>query len=228
MSDVYACARGREAQLCLGPDSGPVLLVAPALFEEANRLRAFTVAIMRALASHGVASVLPDLPGTNDSLIATEDARLDDWQDAFAAAVPARRTYGFAIRGGALVDARAALAGRYHLSPPTGADIVRDLVRTRLAGVREGGAAFDPADIDRPGPPIELAGNAIARDLLSALKSAEPSQADRVARLEGDGRPADRVFAGRPLWRAAEPGTDQTLAAAVADDIAAWISRCEG
>jgi hypothetical protein len=226
LSDSYAWARGREAQLCLGPEAGPVVLIAPALFEEANRLRALTVAIMRALAARGVASILPDLPGTNESLVATEDARLDDWRDAFAAAVPARPTYGVAIRGGALVEARADLAGRYQLSPPTGADIVRDLVRTRLAGLREGGGGFDPADIDRPGPPIELAGNAIARDLLAALKAAAPSPADRVVRLDGDARPADRHFAGRPLWRAAEPDTDGALAAAIADDIADWIAQC--
>ncbi|TXC70844.1 hypothetical protein FSB78_07745 [Sphingomonas ginsenosidivorax] len=226
MSDACASAPGREAQLCLGPQSGPVVLIAPALFEEANRLRAFTVAVMRGLALRGIGSILPDLPGTNESLVATQDARLDDWRTAFAAAVPPRPTYGVAIRGGALLDGEADLVGRYHLSPPTGADVVRDLVRTRLAAVREGGAAFDPADIDPPGPPIVLAGNAVARDLLVALKTAEPSPAERVVRLDGDLRPADRVFAGRPLWRAAEPDTDPALAAAIAEDIADWIARC--
>jgi hypothetical protein len=228
LSDTYVWAGGREAQLCLGPASGPVVLVAPALFEEANRLRAFTVAVMRRLAERGIASILPDLPGTGESLLATEDARLDDWRSAYAAAVPARPAYGVAIRGGALVTQQAGLVGRYHLSPPAGADIVRDLIRTRLAAVREGGARFDPADLDRPGPPIDLAGNAVARDLLAALKSADPPQADRIVRLEGDPRPADRVFAGRPLWRAAEPGTDAALAKAIADDIADWIPRCAG
>lgn len=226
MSDTYAWARGHEAHLCLGPGSGPVVLIAPALFEEANRTRAFTVAIMRALASRGVASILPDLPGTNDSLVATQDARLEDWRAAFAAAVPPRPTHGVAIRGGALIDGEANLAGRYHLSPPTGADLVRDLVRTRLAAVREGGAGFDPAEIDRPGPPIMLAGNAVARELLVALKTAEPSPADRVVRLDGDPRAADGVVPGRPLWRSAEPDTDPALAAAIADDIADWIARC--
>lgn len=189
-------------------------------------MRAVTVAIMRALAARGIASILPDLPGTNDSLVATHDARLADWRAAFAAAVPSCPIYAVAIRGGALVDVEADVAGRYHWSPPRGADLVRDLVRARLAGVREGGAAFDPADIDQPGPPIELAGNAIARDLLRALDAAEPLAAERVVRLDGDTRPADRRFAGRPLWRAAEPGTDPALAAAIADDIADWITRC--
>ncbi len=213
-------------RLCRGPSSGPVVLIAPALFEEANRLRAFTVAIMRGLAERDIASVLPDLPGTNESLVATEEATLADWRAAFAAAVPSRHAHVVAIRGGALVDTDAKVVGRYHLSPPTGADILRDLVRTRLAGVREGGEAFDPADIDRPGPPITLSGNMIARDLLVALGNATPSVADRTIRLEGDPRDADRKVAGRPLWRLAEPDTDVTLAETIAEDIALWIAQC--
>ena len=47
-------------RLCLGPSSGPVVLIAPALFEEANRLRAFTVAIMRGLAERDIASILSE------------------------------------------------------------------------------------------------------------------------------------------------------------------------
>jgi hypothetical protein len=226
LSDSYAWAGGREARLCLGPVTGPVVLIAPALFEEANRLRAFTVAMMRALADCGIASILPDLPGTNESLVATEDARLEDWRAAFAAALPPRPTYVVAMRGGALVAGKGAAVARYHVSPPTGADVVRDLVRVRLAGVREGGAPFDPDDIDRPGPPIDLSGNAIARDLLVALKAAAPTAADRTVRLDTDPRAADRKVAGRPLWRLAEPDTDPVLAATLADDIAAWIVRC--
>ncbi len=213
-------------RLCLGRSSGPVVLIAPALFEEANRLRAFTVAIMRRLAERDIASILPDLPGTNESLVATENATLADWRAAFAAAVPSRPAHVVAIRGGALIDTEAKVVGRYHLSPPTGAEIVRDLVRTRLAGVREGGEAFDPADIDRPGPPIALSGNMIARDLLVALGNATPSVADRIIRLEGDPRDADRKVAGRPLWRLAEPDTDVTLAEMIAEDIALWIAQC--
>ena len=213
--------------MCLGPDTGPVVLIAPALFEEANRLRAFTVAVMRGLAARDIGSVLPDLPGMNESLVATEDARLDDWRAAFAAAVPARATYVVAIRGGALVDCAAEVRGRYHLSPPSGADVVRDLVRVRLAGVREGGTPFDPAEIDRPGPAIDLSGNAIARDLLVALKAARPSAADRTIRLDSDPRDADRKVAGRPLWRLAEPDDDPALAETLADDIADWIARCD-
>lgn len=40
--------------LRFGPAAGPVVVVALPLFEEANRTRAFAVAILRALAERGV------------------------------------------------------------------------------------------------------------------------------------------------------------------------------
>ena len=41
--------------LRFGPDTGPVVVVALPLFEEANRTRAFAVSILRALAARGIA-----------------------------------------------------------------------------------------------------------------------------------------------------------------------------
>jgi len=212
--------------LRLGPTDAPLVLIAPALFEEANRTRAFTVAIMRGLAARGVASALPDLPGTNDSLMRTEDARLEDWRAAFAACAAERRAVGFAVRGGALVDGDADLAGRCHLSPVTGAALVRDMVRARQAGARDSGERFDAAALHSPGPAVELAGNHLSRELMTALEEAQPSRADRVLRLDSEPQPADRRFAGRALWRAAEPAVDAALADAVAADLADWTRTC--
>src|SRR3954469_12418228 len=75
--DHYDWAGGREAMLRFGPDTGPVVIAAMPLFEEANRTRAFIVTILRALAAQGIASALPDLPGTGESLIETEHASLN-------------------------------------------------------------------------------------------------------------------------------------------------------
>ncbi len=69
MIDHYDWPGGREAMLRFGPTNGPVMIVAPPLFEEANRTRAFVVTILRALAERGIASALPDLPGTGESLL---------------------------------------------------------------------------------------------------------------------------------------------------------------
>src|ERR1700741_3511005 len=67
--DHYDWAGGREAMLRFGPDTGPVVIAVIPLFEEANRTRAFIVTILRALAGLGIASAVPDLPGTGESLM---------------------------------------------------------------------------------------------------------------------------------------------------------------
>ena len=53
------------------------VLVLPALFDEANKLRHFTVQIMRALDELGLDCFLPDLPGCSESLVPLEDQTLE-------------------------------------------------------------------------------------------------------------------------------------------------------
>ncbi len=57
-----------ELSLSFGPEDAPRLLVLPAWFDESNKLRHFTIQTMRTLERRGVASILPDLPGCNESL----------------------------------------------------------------------------------------------------------------------------------------------------------------
>ncbi|SOB87598.1 hypothetical protein SAMN06297144_2733 [Sphingomonas guangdongensis] len=204
-------AGGREAMLRLGPDAGAVVIVALPAFEEANRTRTFAVTVMRALATGGIGSVLPDLPGTNDSLMRTEDATLAGWRAAFAAAARATGArWSVAIRSGALIDAEAELAGRWQLAPQDGAGLCRELDRLRQAG---SGASDDT---------VEIAGNRVSGALLDELRPAVPSTA-RVVRLASDAQPADLKLDGPPLWRRAEPDNDPGFAAVLARDIAAWI-----
>lgn len=231
-ADIYDWAGGREAMLRFGPGSGPVVIAAMPLFEEANRTRAFMAAILRALGERGVAGALPDLPGTGDSLRTTDACGFGDWRDAFAAAAATLRAghpsvHVIAIRGGALVDGAAKVASRWHFAPVAGANLLRDMLRTRLAAAKEEGAAVDES-IGPPGPPVELGGNRLSRALLSDLMAATPAVAMslRVVRLETDAAPADRKVAAAPLWRRAEPGNDHDLADLLAADIAAWIERC--
>ena len=73
--------------LRFGPDTGPVVVVALPLFEEANRTRAFAVTILRALAERGIAGALPDLPGQGESLLPTHETDLAKLRTGFAAAV---------------------------------------------------------------------------------------------------------------------------------------------
>lgn len=213
MIDHYDWAGGREAILRFGPDTGPVVIAALPLFEEANRTRAFIVTMLRALAEQGIAGALPDLPGQGESLVPTEVARLTDLRDAFAAAVHriGGAAYALGIRSGALLDVTAALSGRWHFAPSTGADLLRELGRLRHTGGGE-----------------EYGGNRISPTLLGELPSAGVASQSRAVRLESDPKPADLKVPGAPLWRRAEPDNDPALAALLADDIAAWVRACEG
>ena len=227
MIDQYDWPGGREAMLRLGPGSGPVVIAAMPLFEEANRTRAFVVTLLRALAERGIASVLPDLPGTGESLTETENATLSDWTSALSALVSTiadeRGTvHGIAIRGGALIDAP--FSTRWHFAPVPGESLVRDLLRSRVVPGK------DNADdaIELSGPPVELAGNSLSRTLLAQLKATVPGSGAplRTVRLATDTQPADRHISGSPLWRRSEPDNDPGLARLLADDIAAWIATC--
>lgn len=235
MISHYDWAGGREALLRFGPAEGPVVVAALPLFEEANRTRAFLVTILRALAARGIAGALPDLPGTGESLVATEDATLETLRDAFESAARSfewagRSTYALSIRIGALVDCQAGADGWWQFAPMTGADMLREMARVKQAAARESGESFDPATLTQGDAPVEVAGNRIAPALLAGLAAATPVEGPqvRVVRLETDAKPADHKVPGSPLWRRAEPDNDAALAELLADDIAAWVRACEG
>ena len=215
--------------LRFGPDTGPVVVVALPLFEEANRTRAFAVTILRALAERGIAGALPDLPGQAESLLPTHETDLAKLRAGFAAAVASLTTpvVTLAIRSGTLLDTDAAVTARTHLSPMTGADLRRELIRARQASARESGDPFDPASLDTATDPVELAGNLVSPALLAQLSDATPSlEQTRTVRLATEAKPADAKLPGSPLWRRAEPDNDPAFAQAVADDIADWMATC--
>ncbi|VXC91907.1 hypothetical protein [Sphingomonas sp. AX6] len=230
MIDHYAWAGGTEAWWKHGKAGQPLVIAALPPFEEANRTRALMMRVLMQLTVHGISVALPDLPGTGESLVATQDARLSDWQAAYAAAVEeARRDHpgihSIAIRAGALIDAQATVASRWHLSPQDGLSLHRDLGRiAKAAAIEDGDTVEWPSQSDR----VEVAGNFISNDLLVELQADSSPLADpiRVVRLTGDPAPADRHVDGAPLWRRAEPDQDLDLADALADDIADWIAQC--
>jgi hypothetical protein len=208
--DHYDWAGGREAMLRFGPDTGPVVIAALPLFEEANRTRALVVTILRLLAGRGIAGALPELPGQGDSLLPTSQATLAGLREGFSGAC-ARfgKTYALAIRSGALLDTRAPVAARWHFVPTLGAELVRELGKLRVLHLGN-----------------DFAGNIISSELLAEIGDALPAPA-RTVRFEGDARDADLRLRGVPLWRRAEPDNDPALATLLADDIAAWVHACE-
>lgn len=231
MIDHYDWAGGREAMLRFGPATGPVVVAALPLFEEANRTRAFAVTILRALAERGIAGALPDLPGQGESLVRLETVKIMQMRDAYQSVVDSFEcpAYALGIRSGALLDTLALLNGRWHFTPQHGPELLRELKRVRQpapSGVSDSSwwAAEDVT---------EIGGNLLSVDLLAELTSISPFvEADLVAlrtvRLESDPRPADLKVVGAPLWRRAEPDNDIALATLLADDIAAWVRTCEG
>ena len=206
--------------LRFGPDTGPVVIAALPLFEEANRTRQFLVTILRKLADHGIGSVLPDLPGTGESIVVTNEARLRDQRTAYTelAQQLGRNTYSISTRSGALFDTDAALAGRWQLSPQSGDDLLRELDRARVAS--RSARASEP----------DYAGNTLSREMLADLRDATPYAGTgplRGVRLESDPRDADVKYAASPLWRRSEPDNDIALAQILAGDISNWIASCE-
>lgn len=229
--DWYEAATGPEAMLRFGPDDGPVVIAALPLFEEANRTRTFVVTILRALAERGIGGVLPDGPGQGESLVLLEQVTLGDMRAAFAVASDAacargRRGYAIALRSGALLDIDAPLAGRWHLAPQSGSDLVRELSRMQQADPSSGPKRKSSwHEDDRP---VEIAGNVLAAAFVRDLAVAPPGIVDRTIRLTFDPAAADRKIEGPALWRRSEPGNDVVLAERLADDIAEWIATCEG
>ena len=234
--DRYEWSGGQEAMLRFGPDTGPVVVVAMPLFEEANRTRAVVAAMLRVLAERDIAGALPDLPGQGDSLSPTEAMTLPVVRQAFAAAVAAIRDEGrsihvAAIRSGALLDPLAQAGRRWHLSPQDGGALLRELTRIKRQEIGARALGTERLrDDGTPGESVVIAGNGVSRQLLVELPRAGIDDGAetprRIVRLGSDPRPADGHVPGAPPWRRSEPGNDDALARLLADDLAGWIHSC--
>ena len=191
------------------------VLIVPALFDEANRLRRFAIETMRRLDVAGIDSVLPDLPGTNESLAPLPAQSLDSWRAAMAfAAVHFRATHVLALRGGALVAP--ALPG-WALAPVTGAAILRQLVRMRLLAAREAGREETSEALLREGRDdgLMLGGHALGPAMVTGLEVAEP--------IAGLAPISQSDLGGGALWLRAEPSEDAGQSAALAQIVAAGL-----
>ena len=220
-----------------GPADGPQVLIVPPLFEEMNRTRMLLAEVGRQLSNRGIASWLPDLPGTGDSDLPLGAVSWAIWRESvqaiceMMAASLGTRPHLFAIRGGALLADAAGASSRYLLAPVTsGERLLRELLRTRLAADQERGASTTLAALEaRLGNEVvEIGGYpispALAADLRAATLTAfEPT---RTAVLAGGS--GDHQLDGPPVWRQAEPAAAPALARAMADDLAAWIATCAG
>ncbi len=177
------------------------LLIVPALFDEGNKLRRFTVDLMRRLDAAGIDSVLPDLPGCNESLLPLQAQDPTDWLDAMtAAARHFRATHALGIRGGCLFVPQGLSA--FHYAPVRAAAILRQMLRARILSSREAGReesrdALAQAAVTQG---ITLAGYDLGADFYRHFEAMAPQPVTGVLTQEEIG--------GSGLWLRAEPSHD--------------------
>lgn len=206
---ALACDRGRKARL----------LVIPALFDEANKLRRLTVEVMRRLDRAGVDCFLPDLPGCNESTAPLEIQTPESWRAAMrAAAAEFAATHVLALRGGALIAPEGLPGWRY--APVKGAAILRQMLRARTLAAREAGRE-EPAEAIMAaarGDGVELAGYRLGAAMVRAFETLTPAPAPGVFQIDQD------MIGGSGLWLRAEPSENRMQADALAAIIAVGIA----
>lgn len=203
---ALACDRGRARRL----------LVVPALFDESNRLRRLTAEAMRRLDAAGIDSLLPDLPGCNESLQPLAEQTVAAWRGAMAAAArDFGATHALGIRGGCLFVP--ALPG-WHYAPVKAASILRNMIRGRILAAREAGREEKREDLMAMAyaEGIELAGYPLGPEFCRAFEPLAPDPAAAVIAQEQVGGPG--------LWLRAEPGEDAAQADALAAILAAGMA----
>ena len=207
---------GAARELAMGFDTSAArarVLVVPALFDEANRLRRFTIEVMRRLAGAGVACVLPEVPGLGDSLADLTAQTPGDWLLAMeGAGRHFAATHVLALRGGALIAPRALPGWRY--APVTGQSQLRQMLRARIVAAREAGAEETQDSLMALGREqgLELAGYRLGADFLREFPGL-------VA--DGAATPIAQDMVGGPgLWMRAEPGEAPEQADALAAIVA--------
>lgn len=204
--EEYALAfdRGRERRI----------LVVPALFDEANKLRHFTVEAMRRLDAAGIDTFLPDLPGCNESLAPLDAQTLTGWREATeAAAAHFGATHTLTVRGGALC---APELPTWRYAPATGSSILRAMLRARVIASKEAGIEETRdglLELGREGG-LELAGYRLGAAMIRELELAEPSGGAALANI------AQPDLGGAGLWLRAEPDHDPAQADALAAIVA--------
>jgi hypothetical protein len=185
------------------------LLIVPALFDEANRLRRLTVEVMRRLDQAGIDSFLPDLPGCNESLQPLAEQTPESWRAAMEdAATHFAATHVLAIRGGALF-APAELPA-WHYAPLKGANVLRQQIRARIIAAREAGRDETQEGLLQAAlaEGIELSGHRLSAEFIRQFQTLTPVPAARDI--------AQDTIGGGGLWLRAEPDEDRAQADALA------------
>lgn len=227
----YSFSGNSEQYLHFGRKHPRQILIIPPFFEEMNRTRRLLITAMRTLDEARIGTILPDLPGQNESLVPDSGISLAMWGAALerlAAQSGVIIDMVAAIRSGAMLDDAVDCARRWRFAPEDGPTLLRQLVRTRLAADREAGISTSKAVLlaQARQENMEFAGVQMTPALIEELESATlPAHDVRTVLLEGSAGPADTYVSGKPLWRQSEPQEDHWLAQQIAADMAGWMPR---
>lgn len=195
------------------------LLILPALFDEANKLRRQTVEVMHRLNLSEIDCFLPDLPACNDSLQPLDLQTLDGWRKAAAAAAKHfDATHLLTIRSGALLAPEGLPGWRY--APHGGKQLLRSMLRARTIAAREAGREETLAELEELGRShgVELAGWPLGAELFAALSDATISTSQFLTDITQEN------VGGSGLWLRAEPDEDPEQADVIAAIIAIGLS----
>lgn len=190
------------------------ILVSPAWLDESNKLRRFTVEVMRRLDTTGFDCFLPDLPGQNESLALLSDQTLKQWsRDLENAAVHFRATHCLTIRAGSNISP--ALPG-WDYAPLAAQKQLKSLLRARVLAAREAGRAETSQNLMVMGQQsgLDLAGYRFGAAMIGEMATTKVSDQLSSRLITQDELP------GSGLWLRTEPDHD----AAQADALAAIIA----
>lgn len=228
----YSFSGNSEQYLHLGRKHPRQILFIPPFFEEMNRTRWLLLAAMRTLDEARIGTILPDLPGQNESLVPDSGISLSTWRAALERLVAQSGVIIdmiAAFRSGSIIDDAVNCARHWRLAPEDGVNLLRQLVRTRLASDREAGLAPSKAGLlaQARQESVMFAGWEIPPAMIQELETSGLPTHDevRTVLLEDSTAPADAYVSGKPLWRQSEPQEDHWLAQQIAADIAAWVPR---
>ncbi|MEM6856385.1 MAG: hypothetical protein AAF559_00815 [Pseudomonadota bacterium] len=221
--EVKSAGQAHQEMLVSFDQDRPVrILVIPALFDEANKLRRFTLSVMRALDEAGIDTALPDLPGMNESLALLQNQTLAEWREhAKAAAAHVRATHALTLRGGALLVPDGLPAWRY--APVYGAKLLTTLLRARVVEAREAGHEETRAALleDGRAKGLILGGWQLGSNMVCELETETGINPVGHETLE----PVD--FGASALWLRAEPADDADQAKALAGRIVQSLSHSD-
>lgn len=195
-----------ELALIFDHDRARRVLVLPALFDEANKLRHFTAEVMREMDRRGMDCFLPDLAGCNESEAPLQAQGIVGWRkQAAAAATHFRANEILAIRGGGLLDPGTLPGVRY--AAIDGASLLRGMLRARVLADREAGLASEREALLEHGRSegLTLAGYRLGASMIGELSAATPP-VSRATDLPHS------VIGGAALWLRAEPAHDSAQA----------------